>query len=192
MDKRIRTLVVVVLLAIVGGGHAIAQEKGVSRATDKKSVVTEATFQDGPTIEPTAALLEWLNFVPKRHTIGKRLLRLPVVFFFEKDALLRSPSAVIGSPGISSPEGLIPLRILDGRLGISLMERLRADCPEKASSCALWLEGYWGGELPLPEAENDRKKQSSWPFTVVRVGAFFHQIETGTKTLRVGYVEPAH
>ena len=88
---------------------------------------------------------------------------------------------------MSSPQGHIHLRVLDGRLGISLMDRLGVKCSKETIRCAVWLEGYWGEEHAILER---KKEETMWSFTLVRVGDFFGEKEAGDESLRVGVVEP--
>ena len=189
MSRWVQGLVGVSILMVLGSGSLVAQEKASPTPAGMKVPDRPVVFQEGPAVQPAQALLEWLNFIPKRHTVGKRLLRLPVVFFFEKNNRLRYTSAVIGGPDLSSSKGRIHLRVLDGRLGISIMDRLGMNCTKERLRCAVWLEGYWGDDLAVLER---KKEDTTWPFTVVRVGDFFGEKEAGDKSLRVGVVEPTH
>jgi hypothetical protein len=87
----------------------------------------ELEFVDGPAIDDTDALREWLA----AHDGERRQLRLPV----SMDNGLGVSNFAVGSVAID---------VDDTALGISLADRARSRCGAQAR-CRLWLEGYWSG-----------------------------------------------
>jgi hypothetical protein len=53
-------------------------------------------------------------------------------------------------------------------MSVSLLSYLRDRCPKGATGCALWLEGYWGRlvDVPDPLAPQGGARK---PFAVLRV-----------------------
>lgn len=119
----------------------------------------------GPPIRPASALLESIE----RHdtgSVGKRSrLRVPIVAFFEDEHRLALRRAVVGVSLEDSNE--VALHLDDSGLGISLIDRLRRLCAADATTCAVWVEGYWGPLLEDPSAGSVRTQPPTMTVTDV-------------------------
>jgi len=101
------------------------------------------TFVDGPTIDPPAKLLEWLEKTAAAEP--SRRIRLPVVVRFTNQHRIGLDGGHIGVSAAVTPDA-IQVSLDDTAMGISLLDRVRGACPdEKETSCAVWLEGTWAG-----------------------------------------------
>jgi hypothetical protein len=96
----------------------------------------EIPFTQGPALSPAAAVLAHLDRVGAE--TPPRRVRVPVALSFDEERLA-IVEARLGR-GNDAPR----LRLDDGRLGISLLDRARDLCA-KQSRCVLRLVGYWRG-----------------------------------------------
>jgi hypothetical protein len=120
---------------------------------------------EGPAIEPTGPLLAWLD-QNARSAAGKRqLFRLPITVRFQDQYRLGIGAAFIGT---ADQPGAVQLKLDDTGMGVSLLSTLRNLCPKDQDRCVLWLAGYWGKLLDVPDplAPPGGKKV----FAVLRVG----------------------
>lgn len=108
-----------------------------------KTPEPERTFVNGPPIDPPEALLEWLETTASAEPRPR--IRLPVVVRFKDQHRLGLDGGHIGvSPAATPAE--IKVTLDDTAMGISLLDRVREACPAPTeTSCAVWLEGTWGG-----------------------------------------------
>lgn len=135
-------------------------------------------FVSGSPIEPAENLLRWLNEESLTADGQRRLLRLPVVVYFEDSYRLALGESFIGTSASKRDNSLF-LSLDDTSMGISLLSTLQDLCPESDSYCAVWLEGYWGSlinldslDFPgLPDSVQSQKEGSlkKSPFSVLRV-----------------------
>ncbi|MDB4961409.1 MAG: hypothetical protein JWP01_1408 [Myxococcales bacterium] len=98
---------------------------------------SQVVFVRGAAVSPVDVLIAWLD----AQTLNgePRLLRLPIVLHLgDAGFLLRG--ARIGR----EPDALA-IYVNDASLGIGVADRARTLCPT-ATTCALWLEGYWRRE----------------------------------------------
>ena len=123
----------------------------------------EKSFVAGPKLKPARELLAWLEKLPK----GVRV-RLPIVVRFTDETGLMRKDAFIGESVNELDEDSLFVKLDDTTMGIPLSSHLRSHRSEKATDCALWLEGTWGPalDLPMPGFDKDSKK---YTFTVRRV-----------------------
>jgi hypothetical protein len=120
-----------------------ANPGGTMNEDRRKKPEPPRNFVDGPTIDPPAKLLEWLEKTataePKRH------IRLPVVVRFADQHRIGLAGGHIGVSLAVTPDA-IQVSLDDTAMGISLLDRVRDACPdEKQTACAVWLEGRWAG-----------------------------------------------
>ncbi|MEH2191291.1 MAG: hypothetical protein V7K98_01300 [Nostoc sp.] len=129
-------------------------------------------FITGPAIKPSAQLLDWLNQEANTASGSKRRLRLPVFIHFEDSYRLAIGDSFIGVSDVDRHNNPIFLSLDDTSMGVSLLTKVRDICPNSASSCGVWLEGYWGAliDFNLPGLSDLREeKAKKWPFTVLEV-----------------------
>lgn len=129
-----------------------------------------ASMVEGPLIQPSKPLLDWLE-KNSRTATGKRLrFRLPVVVRFEDQYRLALSGAFIGTTEADGGAQAILLGLDDTGMGTALIDQLRDRCPKSTNSCAVWLEGYWGQlvEAPMPESPSTAGIKKH-PFAVLRV-----------------------
>ena len=79
----------------------------------------EKAKERGPTLEPPAALVAWLE------EAGDAVLRLPLT--------MREQGAQLGT---------LAVEVDDSALGIDLADRVRQACPG-GQPCRVWVEGRW-------------------------------------------------
>jgi len=103
------------------------------------------TFVDGPALEPSAALLKWLEA-----SKGKQI-RLPVVIRFKDEFRMNWGAITIGTALGAPAEGAIHLKLDDTKMGVGLLDRLADEVPEDDTGCVRWLEGTWGEAMPGPD-----------------------------------------
>lgn len=116
----------------------------------------------GPTLRPSARLLEWLHREAAAQPGQRRRFRLPVVVRINpRWELLEAYIGVDAAPG---PEP-IELSLDDTLMGVSLMDSIGAQHIGDAQAHAFWLDGYWG---PALEADTHDAVRG-WPFAVLRV-----------------------
>lgn len=155
----------------------------------EKSRSEPVSFSVGPPIQPYGTLLGWLNGKTVSDGNSRRMIKLPVCIQRSSDVLGLGP-AHIGTSPKDLEQGAIRLSLDDSALGVSLFSIFQIRCPEEASYCPFWLEGYWGPLLPSsfsdigkasidetfnideasapPSSRFDNK--SLFPFAILRVG----------------------
>jgi len=145
---------------------AESKAKADSKMTRMTPNAAPGEFVAGPTVGLAAELLAWF----KEHAMsnGKRQrFRVPVVVAFEDKYRLDLGEAFVGgSPDVAKDERL-RLDLDDGALGIALLDTVQSRCGEGQMTCSLWLEGYWGPLVEIPELPSP---PGAWPFAVLRVG----------------------
>ena len=127
------------------------------------------------TIKPTIQLLSWLNEQGNTSAGLRKRLLLPVVIRFEDSHRLAISDAFIGVIDANTDKDTLFLSLDDTGMGISLLMKLRGICPKSATSCVVWLEGYWGSLVELDGAEPPAPKKEEgikWPFSVLQVHQF--------------------
>lgn len=127
---------------------------------------------EGPSIRPSAALLDWLQKNARGAAGKKRRFRLPVVARFEDEHRLAIGAAHIGTGEGALGADAIALALDDTGMANPLLDALTQRCPKGQASCALWLEGYWGPLLdaPMPEfGAPSADGEKRWPFAVLQV-----------------------
>ncbi len=100
------------------------------------ATATSKEFTRGPALVPTAELLVWLDAT--RSDIGQRRVRLPV--WLE----LKGPAITSARIGAADGADVVKLKIRDGAMGISVVDRARRASRDGAPA-AMWLEGLWEG-----------------------------------------------
>ncbi len=125
-----------------------------------EQAVTEPVFVDGPAITPAAELATWLA--------GKKgsLLRLPLVV--EVTGWSVGP-AWIGMTDADAPADAVHIELDQGALGVGLTERLTPLCGEPPARCVVWIQGYWGPNVPMPELPLMPGETKKEPFAVREV-----------------------
>lgn len=116
--------------------------------------------REGPTIEPSGPLLEWLDREAVSGTGERRRFRLPVVVRLDLHAGVTAFIGVDDEAGAGS----VALALDDGAMGRSLVDTLGPRCAKDGSGRAFWLEGYWGPLL----ASQPSVAGSPRPFAVLR------------------------
>jgi hypothetical protein len=142
---------------------------------------------DGPAIQPSGALLDWLGKNATNAAGKRRLFRLPVVVRFEDSYRLALGPAFIGVSEGAPPADAIPLTLDDTGLKSALLDTLRDRCPKEAGGCALWLDGYWGALVDAPGLPGEAPPKN--PFAVLRVGEMIDGKAQGAAAARA-QVEP--
>lgn len=144
-----------------------------------------ASMVEGPLIQPSLLLLDWLE-KNSRTAAGKRVrFRLPVVVRFEDQYRLALSDAFIGTTEADGGAQGILLELDDTGMGIALIDELRGRCPKSTNTCAVWLEGYWGqlAQVTMPESPSAAGTKKH-PFAVLRVH--------GTIDPQARHAEPIH
>jgi len=130
------------VMFVVGCGKSPAVDKppGGSGSMNKtpSSKGSPATFVKGPSLTPTAKLVEWMD---GQKLDGKpRLLRLPIVL----------PMGQIGydisKARIGGAADALEVYANDSALGVGLADRAAPCEAQNAPSCAFLVEGYWRGK----------------------------------------------
>jgi hypothetical protein len=135
-------------------------------------------FIPGPAIHPSTQLLDWLNQESNKASDSKKRLRLPVVIHFEDSYRLAIGDAFIGTSAVDRNSNAIFLSLDDISMGVSLLTRVRDICPASTTSCAVWLEGYWGtsSNLNLPRLSDlPKETEKKWLFTILDVPGLIEQ-----------------
>jgi hypothetical protein len=91
-----------------------------------------------------------------------------VVVRFEDHYRLTLGAAHVGVSASDLGSDPIALRLDDGALGVSLLETLSEKCPKPAEACAVWLDGYRGPLVAMPD-DDEPGEPKKWPFAVLRV-----------------------
>lgn len=143
-------------------------------APQKGAPMTPATpvkMTEGPAVQPTGALVEFLNQNARSSAGKKRRFKLPVVVRFEDEHRLAIGAAHIGGDAAAPGADAIALSLDDTAMSIALLDTVSQRCPKGQASCALWLEGYWGPlmDTPMPEFGASQPGERRWPFAVLRV-----------------------
>lgn len=143
MTRRSTTGWALLAVLIVTGATAVAEPTGKPmRKQDWKPPI----FVGGPRIDAKAELDAWIT----AQRMKQRSIKLPFTILGDKQAVL----------GVV--DGEVPaaqrIRLDDGALGVSLAERLRQLCPDRAQRCALWLSGRFG---TLQNKDEDPRKTFS-------------------------------
>lgn len=158
---------------------------GWKRATDPVKT------PEGPSIQESEPLLEWLNSNARSASGQPRLFRLPVVISFEDKFRLELGNAFIGVSEERLGENAIELSLDTAAMGISLWSLLNERCPKASISCAVWLDGYWGSAIELDQPQT-RKAGEKWPFAVVRLHGLIDARTQRSKTIQVLLLEDDH
>ena len=108
----------------------------------------DLAFVPGSALEAAEALLDWLDNTIKPLS-PRKAIRLPVVVRFEDEHRLGWGAVQVGLSA-DTTAGALHLDLDDGALGNPLLDTLAADCP-KGDACALWMEGYWGALVDMPD-----------------------------------------
>lgn len=138
-------------------------------------------FVEGPSINPVELLLDWIEHQQGLNVSPRKLIRVPVVIIFENERRIAIKDVFIGiSDGIVR-ENNIMLSVDDARMGISLLSRLRHICPQAGTTCAVWLEGYWGATLSAVAPSEARSAQEQdaitrYHFSVLKVVGPVHEL----------------
>ena len=111
-----------------------------------------STFIDGPALSPSTELLEWL-----KSDGSDQLLKLPV-------EVSRSVLGVTGGT-LGWGDDALQLKLDDTAMGVGLFDRLPQHCGDEGP-CHVWLEGYWGETVPMPDLG---PHSDSHPFSVRRL-----------------------
>ncbi len=157
-------------------GPDVSHSKDGPRATERTPGDTTMTrmqgkkeaidFVAGPDVDSVDELGAWFEDNAKSGE-ARRRFRIPVVAVFEDEYRLALGDAFIGRPGDVSGDTRLRLHLDDGGLGVALLDTVRARCPKEQPSCALWLEGYWGMLVEMPDWP---MKEGTRPFAVLAVG----------------------
>jgi hypothetical protein len=143
--RRSESVPAIAMLALALGSSACASkppradgaEPSATEVQDmQKQTARELPFVHGPRIAPDGALQTWLR------TIGAESPPRLVQLVFT----ITSADARVGVLGTARSPQAVSVPLDDSALGIALAERVRAACPD-ATSCAVWLEGYWQGRV---------------------------------------------
>jgi hypothetical protein len=116
---------------LVGVGGAAAPGQPVKH---NMQPTPKPEFSPGPPVTPTRPLMDWLKVQGEQKP--PRLVRIPVTL---EQGTLGISHALLGDTSIA---------VSDLGLGIGLADRVRHACG-KASSCTLWLIGYWRSSTAL-------------------------------------------
>lgn len=133
-----------------------------------KRATASVKMIEGPSIQPSGPLLEWLNRNSRSASGEPRLFRLPVVVSFEDEYRLELGNAFIGASEARLGDDAIALALDTGAMGISLWSLLNERCPKASIACAVWLDGYWGSPIEFDRPDT-HKTGEKWPFAVIRL-----------------------
>ncbi len=106
-----------------------------STKTTMEPHVSDDSFTPGPAVADAKALLAWFEGEGK----GKKV-RIPVII--NPSPLGLSSGYIAANTAVAEADGLL-IKLDDGRLGVSLADRVRPDC-DAGVPCAVWIEGIWG------------------------------------------------
>ncbi len=156
------------LVALVAAGLMLgcATPKDPTMSTPMTSK-SGGSFVDGPALSPPADLLAWLeNDVAKASE--RKLIRLPVVAVWEDEYRLSFSDVFVGT-ATPAADDAIHLSLDDGGMGVGIIDTLAGAHPDGAS-VAVWLEGYWGELVAMPDFGIEEEGPKAWPFAVLSVG----------------------
>jgi hypothetical protein len=147
---------------------------------------TSSSFQPGPALSPSAALLAWLQASAAGG--DRKLLRLPVVINFANPGRFSFGVCWIGTepakPGGGPPDDAVLIKPDSSGMSVSLVDQVKQKCGDKVMSCALWLDGLWGplveGGPQAPPAAGPTR----WPFAITAVGDVVDPAATTTGFLK--------
>jgi hypothetical protein len=97
-------------------------------------------FVPGPKILPSTQLLKALD--KGKNEAKAPLWKVPIVVTRKSDGMGGVESAFIGVDQTLPEADRIYVKLEDGALGVSLLDRLHQYCKE-SESCKLWVAGYW-------------------------------------------------
>jgi len=135
----------------------------VKQRTPPTESNTEVAWEVGPDVDSPTEIAKWIQGVRSKPGDERPLVRIPVVAFMDEHRLQISSAFLGVSPDASNH---IALRLDDSALGISLVDRVRRHCPGDPRSCVIWVEGYWGPLIGLPE---EAHATPPYPFAVLEV-----------------------
>lgn len=141
---------------------AVADEGGATAPT-AGDTMTNSTPSRGPAIVPSSALHAWLD------DHNGTMIRLPVVVEAE---VLGLGASWIGTSTADPTADAIRLFLDDSAMGIGVSDHLRTLCGQPPVRCVVWLDGFWGATIPLPNpmlSLGDVEGAPSSPFSVRNV-----------------------
>jgi hypothetical protein len=191
------TSCLVALLACGGGKESTPAEPAAPARSLAKDPTTrekhDRTSRDalvpGPALEPSGELLAGLDREAPADARPRRRIRLPVVVSLA-DGGLSIGGAFIGVSAASPGADPIALRLDDTALGVSLLDQVRAHCPDAGAGCALWLEGTWGPMIELPALAPPDPDAPAHTFAVLSVVARIDDPPPAPSQVRV-QIQPA-
>lgn len=113
-------------------------------------------FVNGPSLDQPEKALEWAEKRQAKKNKSKRHFRMPI--YVDRDPLdnrLNPKRYYAGVEAGKPGKDFLELRLDDGRLGISLDDRIRQYAPADQPWCILEVEATWGPLMEHPSAMND-------------------------------------
>lgn len=130
------------------------------------ATTSSSDLTPGPALTPSAPLLAWLQEQGR-----ETRLRLPVVISFSNPGRFAVGSAHVGTEPGPAPDDAIKLKLDGTGLSVSLVEQVRARCPDKKTmTCVLWLDGIWGPRIEGGGTLGGGDPGDRHPFAVIAVG----------------------
>lgn len=119
------------------------QTREESRMTSMNPSTSASRVQmvEGPRLETAEDLRRWLDENSNKPDGHRRRFRLPVTLRFADEYRLALGAGSIGS---------IEVRLDDTAMQTPLLEAVKRQCPQGQTTCTLWLEGYWGPLINVP------------------------------------------
>jgi hypothetical protein len=143
---------------------------------NKTPYVNEHPFTKGPAFNHPDEVYQWAESM-QNHPNGKqRHFRLPVFVDRTPEPDVLNPRRYYaGVEKGSSDQQALEIRLDDGRLGVSLSDRIDQYCPEPEQSCIIQVEATWGPLMQYPSAMRDDRPV----FALVTVSAFTEDVSPG-------------
>ena len=128
-------------------------------------------YEEGTPLQPSSALLAWLQGLNNGTQGPDPFIRLPVVLRFEDTLKLGIHEAWIGGSNDDVGQDSIAIRLDDTGMSVGVLDQVLDRIPPDDLSYVVWLEGTWGPlvDLPMPEIPGE-PPDAREVFAVRRVG----------------------
>jgi hypothetical protein len=151
-------------------------------SVNKTPYVNTNKFENGPSLDQPEEVEKWAEARQMKGEKSKRHFRLPI--YVDRDPLdnfLNPKRYYAGVESASSGKKLLELRLDDGRLGISLDDRIREYAPADQPYCILQIEATWGPLMEQISAMNDPRPV----ITLITVSEFTGDAKAGNSAFYI-------